>query len=360
MRLCLAILFLLFAVPPAPAATLRIAAVDVEGGGALLLKTPEGKSLLIDTGWAPGQGGPRATGLPSSAARIAKAAQTLGIKRIDYLVMTHYHADHLGGLESVLARLPATTFIDHGPNREAMRPHPTPRQRANAPATRWPAWVAAWRGHHHLSVTAGDRLDIGALHILFVASDGKVLGAPLPGAGKPNPACAHVPPPPRIGGDENNRSLGMLMTFGPARMINLGDLTWEKEIALLCPVNKAGPVDIYFVTGHGMELSGSPPTAALAPQVAIMQNGPLKGGDASVIRTIDHYPGLKGFWRSHDSVRYPDLDGDPAYIANRQGQPDQGHAIMIDVTDKGQITVTNTRNGFSKRYSARQNMIAFP
>lgn len=351
-RNLLAALILLSALP-ANAADLRIAAIDVEGGGALLLKTPEGKSLLIDTGWAPGQGGPQAASLPTSAERILAAAKAMGISSIDYLIMTHYHADHLGGLESLLAKLPVGTFIDHGPNREPMRTGATPQQRANAPETRYPAWVTAWQGHHHLSVAAGDTLDVGSLHIRFVASDGAVLNAPLPGAGQPNRACANIPPPPRIGGDENNRSLGLVMTFGRTRMINLGDLPWEKEIALFCPTNKIGPVDVYFVTGHGMDLSGSPTTAALDPLIAIMQNGPLKGGDADVIKTIEGYPNLKDFWRSHDTTRYPDLNGDPDYIANRDGEPDQGHAIVLEVTADGQITVTNSRNGFSRRYRAR-------
>jgi len=344
---------LLLAPLPASAADLRILSIDTEGGAAVLMETPEGQSVLIDTGWAPGQGAPQAAGLPSSADRIADAARTLGVNRIDYLIMTHYHADHLGGLEALLAQLPVETFVDHGPNREPMRPDPTPQQRANAPEARYPAWVAAWQGHHHLSVRMGDVLDVGSLHIRFVASDGEVLDGPLPGAGAPNPACANVPPPPRTGGDENNRSLGMLMTFGPTRIVNLGDLTWEKEIALFCPLNKLGRADIYFVTGHGMDLSSSPPTAALEPQVAIMQNGPTKGGDADVIHTVTAYPGLQGFWRSHDTTRYPDLNGDPNYIANRDGEPDQGHAIAVDVSEGGQITVTNTRNDFSRRYRAR-------
>jgi len=352
MKSHLAALLLLSALP-ANAADLHIAAVDVEGGGALLLKTPEGKSLLIDTGWAPGQGGPDAASLPTSAERIADAAMTLGITRIDYLVMTHYHADHLGGLEALLAKLPVDTFVDHGPNREPMRADPTPQQRANAPEARYPAWTAARQGHRHISVAMGDTLDVGSLRIRFVASDGKVLDKPLPGAGAANPACANVSPPPRVGGDENNRSLGLLMTFGRTRMINLGDLTWEKEIALFCPTDKVGPVDIYFVTGHGMDLSGSPPTAALKPQVAIMQNGPLKGGDADVIRTIESYPGLKALWRSHDTRRYPELNGDPDFIANRDGEPDEGRAILLDVSRRGKIAVTNTRNGFTRRYTAR-------
>ena len=107
------------------------------------------------------------------------------------------------------------------------------------------------------------------------------------------------------------------------------------------------------VTGHGMDLSSSPPTAALEPRVAIMQNGSLKGGDADVIRTVEAYPGLQGFWRTHDTSRYPALNGDADFIANRDGAPDAGNPILLDITPAGAITVTNTRNGFRKTYTAR-------
>lgn len=333
-----------------PDGRLQIAVVDVEGGAAVLMKTPEGHSVLIDTGWAPGQGGPQAAGLPTSAERIAAAAAGLGIARIDYLIMTHYHADHLGGLEALLAKLPVDTFIDHGPNREPMRPDPTPQQRLNAPEARYPAWVAAWQGHRHLSVAVGDVLEVGSLQIGFVASDGAVLSKPLRGAGEPNPACVSVPPPPKVGGEENVRSLGMLMTFGKTRILNLGDLTWAKEIELLCPTNKVGPVDILFVTGHGMSLSSSPPTAALRPKVAIMQNGPTKGGDELVVKTVEAYPGLQAFWRLHDISGNPALNGDAAYIANRDGEPDGGNPIHLDVERNGHFTVVNGRTAVRRAY----------
>jgi beta-lactamase superfamily II metal-dependent hydrolase len=329
---------------------LQIVVVDVEGGAAVLMKTPEGRSVLIDTGWAPGQGGPQAAGLPTSAERIAAAAAHLGVVRIDYLIMTHYHADHLGGLETLLAKLPVDTFVDHGANREPLRPDPTPQQRLNAPEARYPAWVAAWQGHRHLSVVAGDVLRVGTLNVQFVASDGAVLKTPLAGAGMINPTCANVPPPPKIGGEENVRSLGMLMTFGNARILNLGDLTWTKEIELLCPTNKIGPVDILFVTGHGMSLSSSPPTAALRPKVAIMQNGPTKGGDESVVRTVEAYPGLQAFWRLHDISSNPALNGDAAYIANRDGEPDQEYPILLDIERNGHFAVVNERTAVRREY----------
>jgi competence protein ComEC len=337
---------------------LKIVMVDVEGGAAILFVTPEHKSLLIDTGWAPGVGGPRpapgAPPPPSSADRIAAAAASLSVTKIDYLLMTHYHADHVGGLQALLARLPVDTFIDHGPNREQPPANASPRQLSFAPATLYPNWVAAYQGHPHITAQVGQKLDIGSMHLEFVASDGNVLRSPLPGAGRKNPLCAGVQPMDRDGGEENVRSLGLVITFGKTRILDLGDLTWNKEMELLCPTNKVGKVDVYFVTGHGMDLSSSPPTAALDPLVALMQNGAMKGGDEAVIKTVNSYPDLQGFWREHYTVRYPDLNGDPDYIANLNQQPDQGYPISIDITPRGEIMVINGRNQFSKVYHARE------
>ena len=341
---------------------LRIAVVDAEGGAAVLFVTPEGKSFLIDTGWPPRMGGPRATPgappsspqLPSSADRIAAAASSFGVTRIDYLMMTHYHVDHVGGLDALLAKLPAEVFIDHGPNAEQLPPDATPRQKAMAPATNYIKWQAAYAGHEHISAKVGQKLDIGSMHLEFVTSNGNVLTDPLPGAGQPNPLCEGVPQKEENGGVENERSLGVLMTFGKTRMLDLGDLTWNKELELLCPVNRVGKVDLYFVTGHGMDLSSSPPTGALDPLVAIMQNGPTKGGDEAVIKTVTSYPNLQAFWRVHYSVRYPDLNGDPNYIANLDATPDEGNWFKVDITPGGKITVTNTRDNFSKTVKARE------
>jgi beta-lactamase superfamily II metal-dependent hydrolase len=354
---------------------LKIVMVDVEGGAAVLFKTPEGKSLLIDTGWAPRTGGPRpapgappppapapgtpaAVPPPTSADRIAAAAKSLGITKIDYLLMTHYHADHLGGLETLLAKLPVDTFIDHGPNQEQPPTSPSslPGRCLGSPAStvaNYPKWVAAYSGHNHIVAKVGQKLDIGSLHLEFVTSDGEVVEKPLPGAGQPNAACAGIQPLDCEGGIENVLSLGMVITFGKTRILDLGDLTWNMEVKLLCPVNKVGPVDVYFVTGHGMNLSSSPATIALDPLVALMQNGATKGGDQEVINTVRSYPDLGGLWASHYSVRYPDLNGDLNYIANLNQQPDEGYSIGVDVTPAGEITVTNSRNNFSKTYKAR-------
>jgi competence protein ComEC len=338
---------------------LKVAVVDAEGGAATLFLTPEGKSLLIDTGWPPGfvfprpkPGDPPPPPTTSSADRIAAAAAEMGIKKIDYLEMTHYHGDHLGGLQSLLDKLPVDTFIDHGPNRQPSPTNAGAAQSKMSTNTLYDAWVAAYKGHRHISVLAGQTLQIGSLSLKFVASDGEVLSKPLHAAGVPNPLCKNVAPKTPAP-SEDVASLGALMIFGKTSILDFGDLTWDKEMELLCPVNKIGKVDVYFVPGHGNDLSNISPTASFDPLLAILQNGPLKGGDPDPTQEAEKFPDLEGFWRLHANVLHPDLDGDPNYISNLNEEPDHAYPIEMDISKDGKITFTNPRNGFTKTYQAR-------
>ena len=98
------------AAAPASPKPLQIYFIDVEGGQATLIVTPLGQSLLIDTGW-PGYEG-------RDADRILAAAHQAGIKQIDYVLITHYHRDHVGGVPQLVDGIKVGTFVDHGPNLE--------------------------------------------------------------------------------------------------------------------------------------------------------------------------------------------------------------------------------------------------
>src|SRR3974390_565968 len=75
--------------------------IDVEGGGATLIVTPQGQSLLVDTG--------NPTPDDRDAKRIFEATKQAGLKKIDYVLITHFHVDHAGGVPALAKMIP----IDH-------------------------------------------------------------------------------------------------------------------------------------------------------------------------------------------------------------------------------------------------------
>ena len=87
-----------------PAKPLEIYVVDPEGGKEALWVTPAGQAILIDTGSPGGR----------DTDRIMDVINELGIKKLDILLSTHYHVDHVGGLQELLKRIPVDHFYDHG------------------------------------------------------------------------------------------------------------------------------------------------------------------------------------------------------------------------------------------------------
>ncbi|HTV78495.1 MAG TPA: MBL fold metallo-hydrolase [Steroidobacteraceae bacterium] len=322
---------------------LQIVSIDVEGGAATLYLTPEGKSLLIDSGW-PGSMGATS---PSSAERIVAAARKLSLRKIDYLLVTHYHVDHVGGVQELLGRFPVGEILDHGPNREVAAADTPQAYMALQPQTLYPEYLRAIAGHPHRSLKPGDTLRIGSLNLTVVTSDRQVLAKPLPGAGQATPECAGMTDKDMDGGEENPRSVGVLLTFGRARIVSLGDLTWNVEKALVCPTNKVGHADLFFVSNHGTNLNNSPALLhALSPRVAIMGNGARKGGDPESYDTVSGSPGLEGFFELHYAEKGgPEHNPPEAYIANPDAKHDQHLPLHVAVFADGRLAVTNERTG---------------
>jgi beta-lactamase superfamily II metal-dependent hydrolase len=351
----------LLAIPAAAKdGALQMVAIDVEGGGGTLFVTPEGKSLLIDTGNPEVS---RATGDHPSSERIVAAASALGVKKIDYLLITHYHGDHIGGFEGLLARIPIGTVIDHGENRETTAsPNPTaaPIDMKNPPpgstAYGYQHYVQAIGNRHHIVAKPGDVFHIGGMTVTIVAADAKMIAKPLPGAGEDNPACAGMESMPGNGGEENARSTASVISYGKARIAAFGDLTWDREKDLFCPIDKVGKVDVYLATHHGTALSGSPAAVnSLAPIVAIVGNSARKGADATRMKTIKASPRVQDVWQLHTTTVAPDANVDADMIANPDADQskDKFYNLRLRIEKDGKITVINERNGFNKTYGAK-------
>jgi competence protein ComEC len=345
------------------AGTLDIYYIDTEGGQSTLFVGPTGESLLVDTGNA----GERDLG------RIVETLKGAGVTRIDHLWTTHYHGDHVGALLALAKTVPVGRFYDHGA--------PNPNDRIVSAA-----FIAAYeelsRGKRTI-VTPGDTVRMAGLDITTVAAANRFISANLPGGGGQNGACAGVDRKDESAypDQDNGDSAGFVLAYGSFRTIDLGDLTWNGELDLMCPTNRIGQVDLYLTSHHGLAKSGAAPLVhALRPRVAVLNNGTRKGGAAEAFRVLYESPGREDIWQLHWSHNVG-LDNAPAtFIANLDdnavvasvltpppsppgGGPGAGGAppahvpaflIKVSARRDGSFTVTNTRNGFAKTYPARR------
>lgn len=309
---------------------LQIYFIDVEGGQSTLLVSPSGKSVLIDTGWA----GDR------DAERIVRVAKAAGLKQIDYVVITHFHQDHVGGAADLLSRMKVAAFVDHGSDSE----------NSDDAKNLYSNYEKAIKGVTRVIAKPGEGLPLTDVKLEFVAAGGERITDPLPGAGEANQYCFSEAPPPDDA-TENSQSIGLLVTYGKFRFLDLGDLTKVKEIGLVCPNNLLGTVSLYLATHHG----GYPdnPRAlvwALHPAVAITNNGAHKGGSPDAWQIIHDSPGLADLWQLHYAA---DADSKhnvaENFIANLDEKSD-GHSIEVRAKSDGEFTVTTSRNGYSKGY----------
>jgi|SRR5579862_4625743 len=314
---------------------LQIYFIDVEGGQSTLLVSPSGESLLIDTGW-PGYEG-------RDSDRIVAAAHQAGIKQIDYVLITHYHRDHVGGVPQLVEGFKVGTFVDHGPNEED----------SEVTRTDYAAYEKAIAGHAHVVVKPGWGLPIKGIQVRVLTADGEQITDPLPGAGVANSYCGSEP---AAADDptENARSVGVLVTYGRFRFLDLGDLTKKKELGLACPNNSLGTVDLFLVTHHGADLSNPKALVwALHPRVAVIDNGPRKGASPAAWQIVHDSPGLEDLWQLHyaeESDQAHNIDAE--HIANVK-ENCEGKNLKVSAESDGTFTITNSRTGAQKTYTKK-------
>lgn len=319
------------------AATLEVYTIDVEGGKSVLMVAPSGESLLFDIGW-PGQNG-------RDADRIAEGMKAAGLKQIDYLVISHYDIDHMGDVPLLVSRIPVKHIVDHGPLETS----------GKGVQARYQAYTEARDRIGHITVKPGDRIPLKGVDVLVVASATKLIESPLPGAGAPNALCSSTPEKPELTQDlEDNMSIGLLVSLGKFRMLDMADLEWFYDRKLMCPANRIGTVDVYQVSIHGQDKGVSPALAqALGARVAIMGNGPRKGGAPATWPTLRNAPGMQDIWQVHYSELGTAETNPPAdFIANPETAC-QAKWIKLSAQPDGAFTVTNSRNGFSRKYPPR-------
>jgi beta-lactamase superfamily II metal-dependent hydrolase len=334
MRLLVCSAFLLgCAVVSHAAKDLEVYFIDVEGGQSTLFVAPSGETLLMDTGYAGFNG--------RDAGRIAAAAKVAGVKKIDYLVISHYHADHVGGVAEVAAKFPIRNFVDHGANTENDKDS----------QVRFNMYSSFAAKGNRIVAKPGDTIPIKGLDVKVLAAAGETLGAALAGAGQANPECNSYQKDSDEEVSENQRSLGLLVTFGSFRILDLGDLTSSREHELMCPANKIGSVDV-VVASHHMGAAANMPQLihAIHAKVAIADNGPRKGGKPAAWQRWHDTAGIQDIWQLHYAIDAgKDHNSADTFLANVDEQC-EGKWLRLTAGKDGTFTVYNSRNKYEKSY----------
>jgi beta-lactamase superfamily II metal-dependent hydrolase len=326
--------------------TLDIYWVDAEGGGATLIVTPQGESILIDSG-NPGVRDP---------GRIHHAATTVArLKRIDHLIITHFHIDHFGGAAELAALLPIGTVWSNAV------PEDSPDNRPDD--TRWRLMSKPFRDMKAESrkvIHPGDTLPLRQpangtpLVLRCVAAMQKFSAAPE--SAPHNPHCDRQKAKAKDTSDNAN-SVVMVLEMGAFRFLDGGDLTWNTEAALVCPVNRVGEVDVYQVNHHGLDQSNNPVLVhSLSPSVAVMNNGPRKGTGGETMATLRSAPSLQAVYQVHRNVREDSENNTKdEFIANLEADCKAQH-VKLSLAPRGEeYTLTLPSNGHRATYPTRKD-----
>jgi len=313
------------------APSLVIYFIDVEGGQSTLIVTPDRQAMLVDAGF-PGND-------DRDPKRIMTAIHDAGISRLDYLVLTHFHQDHIGGVPAIAAQIPIGAIVDHDVLFDSDR----------FTLAAFHAYEPVRSESRLIHPKAGDRLPLKGVELVVASASGQTLSRKLRGGGELNPSCTTFEKQAEDPG-ENAQSIGISLRYGSFRFLDLGDLNWNKLAQLVCPANLIGRVDVYLVSHHGNLDSNLPQLlAAVQPRVAVINNSPNKGGAPETLAALHRLQGLEGVWQLHRSVRQGSENFADEYVANLDG-PDQAYWLKLTARRDGRFSIVNARTGFSGAY----------
>ena len=346
------------------AAPLTIYFVDVGHGNSTVVISPSGEVMMLDAG------------PPQAAGRIIDFLAQNSIRKIDYMVVSHFEGDHMSAVPKIAAAVPIATYVDHGENVTYRKDDTWWRDR-RGPWMRGNGWgrhsdelfddyVRVRAQGHYLPVKAGDRIPVKGIEVTVVSAAGKLISTPL---AKDSPAPGSCSAVKRRADDdaEDGQSVGLVLRLGSFRFVYLGDLTWNPALALFCPVNRIGPVDVYLVTHHGQSMTNEltpyyyglsccppPEVEGLHPRAAVLSMGAQghKAADGGTLLRLLRTPGLD-LWQTELITGGGEKGVNTAeqFIANTGEAGPQVPYIKLAANPDGSFTITNSRNHFAKDYA---------
>ena len=314
--------------------------IDVEGGAATLIITPEGESLLIDSGYPDNNNRDR-----DRILRVIR--EVAGKKELDHASVSHWHLDHFGNHASLASEIKIKNFWDRGIPEELAEDKDFHKRIAN---------YRAASQNKSKKLSAGDKLPLKSgkipLSVKVVTASGEV----IPNEGPANPFAAEHKPQAEDTSD-NAKSISLLFQFGDFKFLTCGDLTWNTEAKLMIPNNPVGHVDLFMVTHHGLNVSNNPAfVLAIDPTVAVSCNGPTKGGAPETIATLKKVKSLQAMYQLHRNIKLSENEqAPPENIANQEDSNEcKGKWIKASVAKDGNsYTIQVGADGKPKEYKTR-------